>query len=220
MYENDLKRVSRLLGCTLRYFRRLCSPALGRGGDFFSRCPNVSFSGHSCYVLQQVQLDGTGQWCLPDLHSAQWHRALWVLPNSRVLTTCPGKAGWCRMANVSLLGRRHFFILPNNRHHNTFLFSNSVLFLSHQWSTGVCGRWVKPCPGSFWPWCYHFAGSTCSLSFSPTPFICNAPSNSRELFSNSKGVGSQKSIKALFGGTTQTYNSNGQRNLDLKASLG
>lgn len=128
LYENDVKRVSRLLGCKLRYFRRLCPPAPGRG-DFFSRCPSISFSGHSCYVLQQVQLDGTGQWCHPDLHSARWLRALWVLPNSRALT---GKAGWCRMASESLLSRRHFFILSNNRHYNTLLFFNSVLFLSHQ----------------------------------------------------------------------------------------
>lgn len=99
-----------------------CALQYREGRDFFSRCPSISFSGHSCYVLQQVQLDGTGQWCLPDLHSARWLRALWVLPNSRALTTSPGKAGWCRMASESLLSRWHFFIVSNNRHYNTFLF--------------------------------------------------------------------------------------------------
>lgn len=32
------------------------------------------------------------------------------------------------MASESLLSRRHFFIVSNNRHYNTFLFFNSVLF--------------------------------------------------------------------------------------------
>lgn len=45
MYENDLKRVSRLLGCTLRYFRRLCSPALGRGGG-------ISFLDAQTFLFQ------------------------------------------------------------------------------------------------------------------------------------------------------------------------